>query len=186
MDEHAETNSLERDRGGRTGAIWDPGDDLCPPWWPRRPLARRRPRPADAPPELLAADRVYAALTLLAASFELDDAALVREVHDLAVAHIVAGAEQLALGAAMAWGSGDDVGPPWRPGRALAAGSTPGLPAGPGGVSVRALALLDALDLLRSYGLAARLTDPGARAAATVAIGAALVEHARHVAAAFG
>ena len=176
----AEAAALLTERGAAPS--WQPVDDLCPPWWPRRARSSRGAlRTAAAHDDIRAADRMYAALTLLAATFQFGDERLAREVRAIALAHVRDAAQVLARGAIRAWERGDDVCPPFPWGRqgphgrgtpatadaARAAAELPG----------RAADLLDGLSLLQTYNLAAKLTDPAAREAVTSAIGRALVEH---------
>ena len=188
----AEPSPVTQVRGGWTP--WEPGDDLCPPWWPRRPRSSRGLlRVDDGPCDLRAADRIYAALTLLATTFVISDETLAREVRAVSLSHLREGAEVLAQGAARAWEPGDDVCPPWPWGRYVAATATDGArePHGPwreltgSATPARAADLLDGLSLLQAYALAARYVDPTARATTTVAIGRALVDHAALLGCAF-
>lgn len=161
----------------RGGAVVDPTDELCPPWWPaRRPAARRR-RGAESD-DIRAADRVYVALTLLAATLPLDDEPLSREVRAVAVTHLLDGAEVLARGASGAWEPGVDVCPPWSwgTGGGFAQGTLP--PIVHPGAPADAGHLLDVLVLLQLFCLAARLPMDSARDKATRAIGQALLEEA--------
>lgn len=169
----------------RPSAGWEWGDDLCPPWWPRRrwPWAILG---GESPIELLAADRSYQALTLCAQSFGWSDGRMAREVRAVALGHLRDAAPVLARGARFRW----DVDPcpewpwrrPWPPradgldqltpavadpawGRDLLSDPMPG----------RAAGLLDVLRTLQAYNVAARIVDPEVRGALTVAIGTRLV-----------
>ena len=197
MDKSVEVSAVEpspmsKARGGWTP--WEPGDDLCPPWWPRRPRSPRGLLRVDvAQGDLRAADRIYAALTLLATTFVISDETLAGEVRVVSLSHLREGAEVLAQGAARAWEPGDEVCPPWPWGRYIA--TPPGDDAHEprGGwraltrtaLPPRAADLLDGLSLLQAYALAARYVDPTARVTTTVAIGRALVDHAALLARAF-
>ena len=121
MDNSVETSVAETAAllNGRDAApSWQPVDDLCPPWWPRRSHASRRTLGAAAAhDDIRAADRMYAALTLLAATFQFGDERLAREVRAIALAHVRDAAQVLARGAVRAWERGDDVCPPFPWGR---------------------------------------------------------------------
>ncbi len=177
----AEAAALLTERGAAPS--WQPVDDLCPPWWPRRARSSRGAlRTAGAHDDIRAADRMYAALTLLAATFQFGDERLAREVRAIALAHVRDAAQVLARGAIRAWERGDDVCPPFPWGRHAPYRRGRGIPATALAVEAaelpgRAADLLDGLSLLQTYNLAAKLTDPAAREAVTSAIGRALVEH---------
>ena len=157
----------------RGGSMVLDAHGLCPSWWPCRPPSPRRGlRAGDAHVDVRAADRVYAALSLLASTFQISDETLAREISQIALAHIREGARVLALGAARAWERGDDVCPLGPLDRSA---PLPG----------RARDLLDCLCLLQSYNLAAKMAPAPAREAVTAAIGRALVDHATKVARAF-
>jgi|JI10StandDraft_1071094.scaffolds.fasta_scaffold87567_1 hypothetical protein len=181
-----EARLLRKARGA--WATWELGDDLCPPWWPRRARVRRRgPHAADLHLDLRAADSVYTALTLLATTFQFRDEGLVREVRAVALAHVRAGAQILARGATRAWEPGDDVCPPFADGAPLARPAAANDAEAPAGsIPDRAMHLLDGLALLQVYHLAAKLPQADARAATTTAIGQALVAQAATVAGTFG
>lgn len=169
-------------------AAFEPGDDICPPWWPRRWPPRGPLAGHDLPIDVLAVDRVYTALTLLASTFQYSDAAMIKEVRALAHTHVREGAEVLARGASVAWEPGDDICPP--PRRWPWPGPRPWLfSAGLDGprphpwrvIPTKAAPLLETLGLLHAYDVAAKIGDGPARLAATAAIGAALVAHTQRL-----
>ncbi len=169
----------------RQPLVPEASDDLCPPWWPRRPRSPRGPlRAGEVHIDVRAADRIYAALTLLASCFQLSDEVMAKDVRTVALAHLRAGAQVLAGGAARAWEPTDDVCPPWPWGWHAALSSTGELDDG-SRVPARAAELLDALGLLQAYNLAAKIGEASARDAATTAIGQALAEHVAAVARVF-
>lgn len=181
-------------------AMWEPGDDLCPPWWPRRPWPPRASlRPGESLPDLIAAHRVYDGLALMAVTFRLADLGLAREARLLGLKNAREAAEGLARGASAAWEPGDDPcgtpprrwwpwpgPPPWwllggplpDPWHTSKPQPAPWLEALVARASEPVPALgnrmLDTLGLLSAYSVAAKVTDAKARGAVTQAIGAAV------------
>ena len=145
------------------------------PWW-------RVLRADDEQVDLRAADRIYAALTYLASTFVIGEETLAREIRLVALAHLRDGAEVLACGAPRAWEPGDDVCPPWPWGSYVAVGTAAADGHGSRWQRERAMALppraadlLDGLNLIQAYTLAAKYVDAAPRAATTIAIGASLM-----------
>ena len=183
------------------GAMWEPGDDICPPWWPRRRWPpKSNLRPGEAAPDLIAAFRVYDGLTLMAMSFRLVDSGLAHGVRSLGLENAKAAAGGLASGAVSVWDP--DLDPCGTPPRRRWPGPGPGpgwwsLLDGPRphpwlelaqiqlqGLAERAVEsvpalgshMLDTVDLLGAYTVAAKVNDARSRTMATQSIGAAVAE----------
>jgi len=200
MGKAVTASHLDTVRRGTGGLLaWEPGDDLCPPWWPRR-WPRPPLRASDVLIDIQALDRGYAALTLMASSFQWSDETLARDVRGIAIGHLRESSKTLGGGASAAWDDGDDWCPtpwhwrgPWPRWQGLAEllghellrpQPEPWAKSNP--MPGRAVPLLDALRLLQAYNVAAMIDDGAARGLATGAIGKAFATHVDVVAHALG
>lgn len=167
---------------------WEPGDDICPPWWPRRP--RRPPwgpgpwpfRQGEVPDDLRAADRLYNALTLVAMTFNIRDESLAGEVRKLGILSAQEAASVLGKGATVSW-DGESICPPpkpwpwpgpWHhlgPQSVFQPNPQPATPVEERVPSGLAAHLIDTVAALHAYGVAAQVSHAGARRQATVALG---------------
>lgn len=190
------TNALVMN-GGAFG--WEPGDDICPSWWPRRPpKGTGWIRKGEVSRDLLAVDRIYSALTLMATTFQMSDEEMARDARRFAANNVRAAAGALAEGASVAWEPGDDICPPPYKRKRKVPPAPPwwisALMGDPDPVPWKAadlvelpslaVRMLDLTSLVNAYNVAAKTRDNTARRSATAALGQAvanaatqLVEH---------